>query len=256
MNVEGVRKMFHNVSKASPNFDPNRVELGVQTQQVLENAVDEARRLGHHYIGTEHILLGLLRVDSLAMELLRRLGVTPEQIRRQTRRILNEGATSSPASNIPSRVDVRAKSLSQVLLMYGRDLEAKQVVANYLESLDVQVISLNENSFVTIDILTTEATFVIILLTPDDMVVSASDPQLTRFRAGQNIIYEFGFFHGKLGPKRVCALFKSNGEAELELPSDSLRGVCVRLDSAGEWKGWLARQMREAGLIIKSENIR
>src|SRR6185436_1977058 len=119
-----------------------------------------------------------------------------------------------------------------------------------------QVIPLNENSFVTLDISATEVVFVIVLLTPDDKVMSESDPQLTRFRAGQNIIYEFGFFHGKLGPKRVCALFKSNDEAELELPSDSLRGACVRLDSAGEWKGWLARQMREAGLIIKSENVR
>jgi predicted nucleotide-binding protein len=102
----------------------------------------------------------------------------------------------------------------------------------------------------------TEVVFVIVLLTPDDKVMSESDPQRTSFRAGQNIIYEFGFFHGKLGPKRVCALFKGNDEAELELPSDSLRGVCVRLDSAGEWKGWLARQMREAGLMIKSENLR
>jgi len=58
--------------------------------------VEEARRLGHHYIGTEHILLGLIRVDSTAMEVLRRLGVTPEQIRRQTRRVLNESASSSP----------------------------------------------------------------------------------------------------------------------------------------------------------------
>ena len=91
---------------------------------------------------------------------------------------------------------------------------------------------------------------------PDETVTSASDPQLTSFRAGQNIIYEFGFFHGKLGPNRVCVLFKSNGEMELELPAASLRGPCVRLDSAGEWKGWLARQMREAGLMIKSENIR
>jgi predicted nucleotide-binding protein len=86
--------------------------------------------------------------------------------------------------------------------------------------------------------------------------VSASDTGTFSFRAGQNIIYEFGFFHGKLGPKRVCALFKSNGEEEFELPLDSLRGVCVRLDPAGEWKGWLARQMREVGLTIKSENIK
>lgn len=254
LTTDRVREMVNRISSTSSDFDPNRVELASATQQVLEFSVEEARRLGHHYIGTEHILLGLIRVESTAMEALRKLGVTADQIRRQARQVLNE--TAAPASNVPSRADVRAKSLSQVLLMYGRDLEATQIVANYVESLGVQVISLNENSFVTIDILATEATFVIILLTPDDMVVSASDPQLTRFRAGQNIIYEFGFFHGKLGPKRVCALFKSNGEGELELPLDSLRGACVRLDSAGEWKGWLARQMREAGLIIKSENIR
>ncbi|MDQ2690642.1 MAG: ATP-dependent Clp protease ATP-binding subunit, partial [Chloroflexota bacterium] len=71
---------------------------------VLEHAVDEARRLGHHYIGTEHILLGLVRVDSTAMEVLRRLGVTAEQIRRQTRRVLNESASSpTPAGSSLAR---------------------------------------------------------------------------------------------------------------------------------------------------------
>jgi hypothetical protein len=262
MTIERVRDVIERVTTPSKDFDPARVELGSETQQSLEFAVEEARRLGHHYIGTEHILLGLVRVESTAMEVLRKLGVNAEQIRRQTRRVLNDvqspwvSNVPASASNIPFRSDVRAKSLSEVLLIYGRDLESKQVVANYVESLGQQIIPLNEDSFDTIDILATEATFVIILLTPDDMVVSASDPQLTRFRARQNIIYEFGFFHGKLGPKRVCALFRSNSEMELELPADSLRSACVHLDSAGEWKGWLARQMSEAGLIIKSKNIK
>jgi predicted nucleotide-binding protein len=254
--TDRVREVVKRISSAPSDFDPNRVELASQTQQVLEFAVEEARRLGHHYIGTEHILLGLVRVEGTALEVLRRLGITEDQIRRQTRRILNESASASPASNTLSRTDLRTKSLSQVLLIYGNDLEAKQVVAGYVESLGLQALPLNEDSFSTVDILATETTFVIILLTPDDMVAPASDPQLTRFRPGQNIIYEFGFFHGKLGPRRVCALFKSNGEMELELPAALLRGACVRLDPAGEWKGWLARQMREAGLIIKSENIR
>ena len=264
MTTDRVRELINRVSGTSSDFDPNRVELASATQQTLEFAVEEARRLGHSYIGTEHILLGLVRVEGTALEVLRRLGVTADQIRRQTRRVLNEGEgqpprvlnVPTPPSNIPSHAGVRAKSLSQVLLMYGRDLEARQDVANYADSLGVQVIPLNENSFDTISLWATETIFVIILLTPDDMVVSASEPQRTSFRAAQNVIYEFGFFHGKLGPKRVCALFKSNDEAELELPSNSLRDVCVRLDSAGEWKGWLARQMRDAGLTIKSENIK
>jgi ATP-dependent Clp protease ATP-binding subunit ClpC len=98
MTSDRVREVIRRVTTSSSSFDPNRVELAAETQQVLEHAVEEARRLGHHYIGTEHILLGLIRVDSTAMEVLRRLGVTPEQIRRQTRRVLNESASSSSPS--------------------------------------------------------------------------------------------------------------------------------------------------------------
>jgi len=96
MTPDRVREVVARVSGTPANFDPNRIELAPETQQVLEYAVDEARRLGHHYIGTEHILLGLVRIESVAMEVLRRLGVTPDQIRRQTRRVLNESASSSP----------------------------------------------------------------------------------------------------------------------------------------------------------------
>jgi ATP-dependent Clp protease ATP-binding subunit ClpC len=91
-----VREIIERVS-VEGRHDDSKIELAPDTQQVLEYAVDEARRLGHHYIGTEHILLGLVRVDATAMEVLRRLGVTADQIRRQTRRVLNETA-SSPAS--------------------------------------------------------------------------------------------------------------------------------------------------------------
>lgn len=96
LTADRVREVVRRVTTPSSTFDPNRVELAAETQQVLEHAVEEARRLGHQYIGTEHILLGLVRVDSTATEVLRRLGITSEQIRRQTRRVLNESASSSP----------------------------------------------------------------------------------------------------------------------------------------------------------------
>jgi ATP-dependent Clp protease ATP-binding subunit ClpC len=77
-----------------------KLDLAPGTQQVLELAVDEARRMGHHYIGTEHLLLGLVRYgEGVALDVLRKLGVTPEQIRRQTRRVLQE---SSAANTRPS----------------------------------------------------------------------------------------------------------------------------------------------------------
>ncbi|MDD2695286.1 MAG: ATP-dependent Clp protease ATP-binding subunit [Anaerolineales bacterium] len=71
-----------------------KLDLSPGTQQVLEYAVDEARRLGHHYIGTEHLLLGLVRQgEGIALDVLRKMGVTPEQIRRQTRRVLQESSS-------------------------------------------------------------------------------------------------------------------------------------------------------------------
>ena len=76
-----------------------KLDLSPGTQQVLEFAVDEARRMGHHYIGTEHLLLGLVRLEEgIALDVLRKLGVTAEQIRRQTRRVLQESTASRRTS--------------------------------------------------------------------------------------------------------------------------------------------------------------
>lgn len=67
------------------------LDLSPGTKKVLELAVDEARRMGHHYIGTEHLLLGLVRQqEGVAIDVLRRLGVSAEEVRRQTRRVLSE----------------------------------------------------------------------------------------------------------------------------------------------------------------------
>ncbi len=67
------------------------LDLSVGTKKVLELAVDEARRMQHHYIGTEHLLLGLVRQqDGVAIDILRRLSISPEEVRRQTRKVLND----------------------------------------------------------------------------------------------------------------------------------------------------------------------
>jgi ATP-dependent Clp protease ATP-binding subunit ClpC len=94
MDSDRMREMVERVA-GSGGYVGGKIELAPETQQVLEQAVEEARRLGHHYIGTEHILLGLVGGEGTAMDVLRKLGVTPDQIRRQTRRVLNE-TTSSP----------------------------------------------------------------------------------------------------------------------------------------------------------------
>ncbi len=68
-------------------------EIGLtpRAKKVIELAVDEARRLNHHYIGTEHLLLGLVREgEGIAAGALESLGVNLEKVRTQTIRVLNQ----------------------------------------------------------------------------------------------------------------------------------------------------------------------
>jgi ATP-dependent Clp protease ATP-binding subunit ClpC len=92
LEPDRVQEMVERLTGAG-TYRGNKLDLSPGTQQVLEYAVEEARRLGHHYIGTEHLLLGLVRYgEGVALDVLRKLGITPEQIRRQTRRVLQESS--------------------------------------------------------------------------------------------------------------------------------------------------------------------
>jgi bifunctional DNase/RNase/tRNA A-37 threonylcarbamoyl transferase component Bud32 len=72
---------------------PAQVGLTPQIKQVIELAVDEARRLNHHHVGLEHLLLGLLREEKgIVAGVLASLGVTLEQARIETFRVLSQPA--------------------------------------------------------------------------------------------------------------------------------------------------------------------
>jgi len=104
LESERVREIVARVS-GEGNYRGGKIELAPDTQLVLKFAIDEARRMGHQYIGTEHILLGLVRSEGAGMGILKKLGVTPEQVRRQTRRVLQE----SSQSPVPEGVKPRGK---------------------------------------------------------------------------------------------------------------------------------------------------
>lgn len=94
LEANRVQEMIERIT-GTGTYRGGKLDLSPGTQQVLEYGVEEARRMGHHYIGTEHILLGLIRYgEGVAFDVLRRLGVTPEQIRRQIRRVLQESSSA------------------------------------------------------------------------------------------------------------------------------------------------------------------
>ncbi len=115
LEIERVREMIQRISSMGSTYESGKIELGPDTQQVLEFAIDEAHKMGHHYIGTEHLLLGLVRSEGAAMEVLKKLGITPDQIRRQTRRVLQESTGTSAA--VPETAKPGGKSEAKTPLV-------------------------------------------------------------------------------------------------------------------------------------------
>ncbi len=74
-------------------------ELSARAKNVISFAIDEAKRLGHNYIGTEHLLLGLIRQgEGVATGVLDMLGVSLDQIKTNVMRIVRQGGSTSSAS--------------------------------------------------------------------------------------------------------------------------------------------------------------
>ncbi len=96
-------------------------EIGLtpRAKKVIELAVDEARRLGHHYIGTEHLLLGLVREgEGIAAGVLESLGVSLDKVRAEVTRILSQSMPQGAAQG--GRAATRTPTVDQL----GIDLTA------------------------------------------------------------------------------------------------------------------------------------
>ena len=122
---------------------PAQGEIGLtpRAKKVVELAVDEARRMNHTYIGTEHLLIGLLREgEGVAAGVLESLGVTLEKVRTETHRILSNSSSGSGSSQT-SRTGTRTPTLDQLGIdltnaardskldpVVGRDSEIQRVV--------------------------------------------------------------------------------------------------------------------------------
>ena len=119
---------------------PAQGEIGLtpRAKKVVELAVDEARRMNHTYIGTEHLLIGLLREgEGVAAGVLESLGVNLEKVRAETHRILsNSGSGSSTSSRSSTRtptLDQLGVDLTNAALggkldpVVGRDTEIERV---------------------------------------------------------------------------------------------------------------------------------
>jgi len=114
MNLDDLRRAVENsVASGTETLVLGEVPLNQEARSSLNYAVDEARKMNHTYIGTEHLLLGLLREErGLACQVLQNLGVDIEIVRNETLKLLG-GKPGQPT---------KSRSKTPALDYFSRDL--------------------------------------------------------------------------------------------------------------------------------------
>ncbi len=156
-----------------------------------------------------------------------------------------------PAAARPLKVEHAANG-NAVFVVHGHQHGLKEEVARFLEKLRQKVVILHEQPNLGKTLIekfeqNADVAFAVVLLTSDDRggPVSAEPTEL-KLRARQNVIFELGYFIGRLGRSRVCALYVPG----VELPSDYQGVAFVQVDEGGAWRFALAKELRAADLIV------
>jgi hypothetical protein len=159
----------------------------------------------------------------------------------------------------PPWIDEQKKSPAKVFLVHGRDHGSKDTVARYLERLGLEVIILHERPNQGRTLISkfreesADVGFAVVIMTPDDIggLKPTEGQGVLNPRARQNVVFELGFFIGKLGPDRVCALVSGR----VEKPSDFEAVVYVEFGPGTEWKNELARELNVAGIPFDHSKV-
>ncbi|MEW8351126.1 MAG: nucleotide-binding protein [Candidatus Thiodiazotropha taylori] len=140
---------------------------------------------------------------------------------------------------------------NKVFIVHGHDSAVKESVARYVEKIGLDPIILHEQpnggkTIIEKFEVYSDVGFAIVLLTPDDFGGPKDNKDSPSLRARQNVIMELGYFIGKLGRNRVCALYKTG----VEMPSDYQGVIYTELDGADGWKMKLAQELNECGFPL------
>jgi predicted nucleotide-binding protein len=166
---------------------------------------------------------------------------------------------SKPKSDASSKLEksyMQSSDKAKVFLVHGRNDGAKYQVARYLEKLGLDVVILHERANKGRTLISkfseesSDIEFAVVLMTPDDKGGLATE-EATELRARQNVVLELGFFLGKLGPQKVCALVASG----VARPSDFDGVVYISYGESTRWETELARELREAGIKFDPSKV-
>jgi predicted nucleotide-binding protein len=147
-----------------------------------------------------------------------------------------------------------AKRTNKVFLVHGHDNDLKETVARFLMRLQLEPVILHEQPNKGRTIIEkfedySIVPYAVILLTPDDVSYAKEDPANLHPRARQNVVLELGFFVGRLGRDRVCAIYKG----DLEIPSDYSGVLYISVND--NWQMKLIQELKAAGFPIDTEHF-
>src|SRR5207237_3547291 len=118
---EAVRRQVEEIIGQGGSSPSGHIPLTPRAKKVLELSLREALQLGHNYIGTEHILLGLIREgEGVAAQVLVRLGADLSRVRQQVIHLLHGYQGKEPAAS--GAASESTPSTSLVLDQFGRNL--------------------------------------------------------------------------------------------------------------------------------------
>src|SRR5215470_13160969 len=123
IDLRKVRLEVEKLVKSGPDMvTMGKLPQTPRAKKVIEYAIEEARNLNHNYVGTEHLLLGLLREhDGVAAQVLMNLGLKLEEVREEVLNLLGAGVENEePASQ--EKQASKGKSKTPALDSFGRDL--------------------------------------------------------------------------------------------------------------------------------------
>src|SRR5216110_3247435 len=123
ISLEGVRQQVEEIIGQGQQAPSGHIPFTPRAKKVLELSLREALQLGHNYIGTEHILLGLIREgEGVAAQVLVKLGADLNRVRQQVIQLLSGYQGKEPAAAGSSASGEAAPSTSLVLDQFGRNL--------------------------------------------------------------------------------------------------------------------------------------
>ncbi|MBK8268973.1 MAG: ATP-dependent Clp protease ATP-binding subunit [Planctomycetes bacterium] len=127
VDLRKVRLEVEKLVKSGPDMvTMGKLPQTPRAKKVIEYAIEEARNLNHNYVGTEHLLLGLLREqDGVAAQVLMNLGIKLEEVREEVLNLLGAGVENEEGQAQPSAPEGNrkgGKSRTPALDSFGRDL--------------------------------------------------------------------------------------------------------------------------------------